>query len=479
LKNDKTIIQNKENNLPENKTVVFNPAEQGINENNDDSTVVNQKPDLAPLTEQVTSDENSSVHETLNSASLPYIGDTVRDRFVLESLLGIGGMGAVYRAIDKRKQEAEDENPYVAIKLLSEDFRRHPKAFISLQRETQKTQTLAHPNIVTVYDFDRDGDVVYMTMEQLNGKTLEEIIRENAGAALDKQQALSIIRGIATGLSYAHSKGIVHSDLKPGNIFVTTTGQVKVLDFGIARVVQENAVEDQFDAGELDALTPSYASIEMINRCEPDRRDDIYALGVIACELLGGAHPYKRLMATEALEQKLSPKLPSVGRLLKKVLHSAVELKIENRIESLDKWLKKLDFALSGYKKFLGALVLVICAVIGDVLFLDIAKEPEIALHDLTPELQVSFNEYLSEANTAMSFDDVNGALFYLDKAYKIHAHNDEVTDFIKRVLAKVESSIESKVVSAEEVKSVLSTLNEYEAFQNDKVQSRLKKLIP
>ncbi|MFT6267174.1 MAG: serine/threonine protein kinase [Oleiphilaceae bacterium] len=479
MKNDKTIIQNKENNYPEDKTVIFKPAEQAPIESNDDHTIVYQQSDLAPLVEPIQTSENRPVQEVLSGASLPYIGDTIRDRFVLESLLGIGGMGAVYRAIDKRKQEAKDENPYVAIKLLSEDFRRHPKAFISLQRETQKTQTLAHPNIITVYDFDRDGDVVYMTMEQLEGKTLEEIIRENAGAALDKQQAVSIIRGIATGLSYAHSKGIVHSDLKPGNIFVTKTGQVKVLDFGIARVVQENAVEDQFDAGELDALTPSYASIEMINRCEPDRRDDIYALGVIACELLGGAHPYKRLMATEALEQKLLPKLPGVGRLLKNVLNSAVELEIESRIESLDKWLKKLDFALSGYKKVFGVLVLVICAVIGGLLFLDIVREPEIALHDLTPAMQLSFNEYLNEANVAMSFDDVNGALFYLDKAYKIHSQNDEVTDFIKIMLVKVESSIESKNVSAEEVKEVLLTLNEYEAFQNDKIQSRLKKLIP
>ena len=196
MNNDKTVIQNKENNLPEDKTVVLNPTQQGLadsDENSDDKTRVLLKPDsvskLEPEPEQTILAEKGPVPVTSTGASLPYIGDMVRDRFVLESLLGIGGMGAVYRAIDKRKQEAEDENPYVAIKLLSEDFRRHPKAFISLQRETQKTQTLAHPNIVTVYDFDRDGDVVYMTMEQLDGKTLEEIIRENAGAAIDKPQA--------------------------------------------------------------------------------------------------------------------------------------------------------------------------------------------------------------------------------------------------------------------------------------------------
>ena len=296
MNNDKTNINHQQNNLADDKTVAVTSS-TSANTVLEDKTRIDTRNNLENPEHEGLIDENRDI-------KLPYIGDTVRDRFVLESLLGIGGMGAVYSALDKRKQEAEDENPYVAIKLLSEDFKRHPKAFISLQRETQKTQALAHPNIVTVYDFDRDGDVVYMTMEKLEGKTLEQIIKEHAFEPLSKNKALAIVRGIAEGLVYAHSKGIVHSDLKPGNIFVTKSNQVKILDFGIARIVQENAQDKTFDAGELSALTPSYASIEMINQSDPDRRDDIYALGVIACELLGDQHPYKRLMATEAFEQK-------------------------------------------------------------------------------------------------------------------------------------------------------------------------------
>ncbi|HKE93044.1 MAG TPA: hypothetical protein VKB34_01950, partial [Povalibacter sp.] len=92
-------------------------------------------------------------------------GSIIKKRFVLETLLGKGGMGLVFGAIDRRKEEAQDPNPRVALKVLNADFERHPQSFIALQREARKAQTLAHPNVVTVFDFDRDGETVYMTME--------------------------------------------------------------------------------------------------------------------------------------------------------------------------------------------------------------------------------------------------------------------------------------------------------------------------
>jgi len=98
------------------------------------------------------------------------IGDTINGRFVLEECLGFGGMGTVYKALDLRKLEASDRKPYIAIKVLNVQFRGHPKSLITLQREAKKAQALAHPNIVRVYDFDREGPVVYLTMEYLAGK---------------------------------------------------------------------------------------------------------------------------------------------------------------------------------------------------------------------------------------------------------------------------------------------------------------------
>src|SRR6185503_3958598 len=97
-------------------------------------------------------------------------GAVIKKRFVLEKVLGKGGMGLVFGAIDRRKEEARDPNPRVALKVLNADFQRHPQAFMALQREARKAQSLAHPNVVTVFDFDRDGDAVYMTMELLQGR---------------------------------------------------------------------------------------------------------------------------------------------------------------------------------------------------------------------------------------------------------------------------------------------------------------------
>src|SRR5262245_25675418 len=181
---------------------------------------------------------------------------------------------------------------------------------MALQREARKAQTLAHPNVVTVFDFDRDGEVVYMTMELLKGRSLESIVREGRGKGTDAETALPMIRGIAEGLAYAHRKGIVHSDLKPGNIFITEDGTPKILDFGIARAVPSSVTEenrDVFDAGSLGAYTEAYATSEMVAGIDPHPADDMYALGIIAYELITGFHPYQRHSAPNARKLGIKP----------------------------------------------------------------------------------------------------------------------------------------------------------------------------
>ena len=109
------------------------------------------------------------------------VGSTIRGRFKLEKLLGTGGMGKVYKALDLLKEEAKDRKPYVAVKLLNDNFRDHPEAFISLQREASRQQKLSHPNIATVYDFDRvggPGTAVYITMELMEGVEIKDYIRK-------------------------------------------------------------------------------------------------------------------------------------------------------------------------------------------------------------------------------------------------------------------------------------------------------------
>ncbi|MFW6094542.1 MAG: protein kinase domain-containing protein [Pseudomonadota bacterium] len=242
-----------------------------------------------------------------DSASAPRV---LKQRFVLDEKLGSGGMGTVFRAKDLRKVEAQDRNPYVAIKVLNNDFREHPEAFIALQREAAKSQALSHRNIVSIYDFDKDGDVPFIIMELLEGEELATLLRRYP-TGLPDDMAWSIIRCVCDALEHAHDAGLVHADFKPGNVFVAADHSAKILDFGIARAVQINQAaqgdETVFDPTRLAALTPPYASREMLEGADAEIRDDLYALGVVIYLILTGQHPYQRTPADEGARQGLRP----------------------------------------------------------------------------------------------------------------------------------------------------------------------------
>ena len=242
-------------------------------------------------------------------------GSVIKKRFVLAELIGRGGMGTVYRARDLRKVEAQDRNPYVAIKVLNEDFKQHPGALQALQREARKSQKLAHPNIVTVFDFDRDGANVYMVMELLEGEPLDRLIKRKKDEGLGAKDAVAVTRGICRALQYAHEQGITHADFKPANAFLTASGGIKVLDFGIARAANVKDRPDangatRFDPGTLGALTPTYAGCEVIEGQAPDPSDDIYAIACVTYELITGSHPFNRLSASQAEKAHMTPDRP-------------------------------------------------------------------------------------------------------------------------------------------------------------------------
>jgi len=270
----------------------------------------------------------------------------LKGRFLLEKVLGVGGMGVVYRAKDRLKVEAKDRDPYVAIKVLSEEFKSHPEAFIALQRESRKAQRIAHPNVVKVYDFDRDGDVVFMTMEYMEGRPLDQMIKQYHSTGLPRDDAWNILSGLCSAISHAHNENIVHSDFKPGNVFVTDSGIAKIFDFGIARAVASvdrvtGKVQDRtvFDAGTLGALTPAYASLEMLLGKTPDIRDDIYALGCITYEILTGDHPFNRIPADEAYNKNLKPRrITDISKRQWRAIEKALAFKREDRIESVEEF---------------------------------------------------------------------------------------------------------------------------------------------
>ena len=278
------------------------------------------------------------------------VGTILRDRFVIEEAVGEGGMGLVFRARDRRREEANDRNPFVAIKVLGEDFKTHPDALISLQREARRMQQLSHPNIASVYDFDRDGSHVYLVMELLEGESLDRILERHPNVGLPREQALKVIEGAGSALRHAHSRGLVHSDFKPANVFVTRSGEVKVIDFGIARIAKDathvgDAAMTLFDAGKLGAWTNAYASPEqMLDGATPDARDDVYALGLVAYEALAGMHPFGRKSAVEAKfrEMKVAP-VPVLSDRQNAVLASALHFDRDHRLADTMELVRSLN----------------------------------------------------------------------------------------------------------------------------------------
>lgn len=355
------------------------------------------------------------------------IGSVLIERYVLESIVAggdKGGMGVVYRALDRLDEEAQDRNPYKAVKVLNEEFKRHPESIISLHREARKTMTLAHPNILTVFGFERDrrqGDTVFMVMELLEGTPLNDLIRTHKDGGLPVDEAMKIIRGVARGLAFAHEKDFVHSDVKPSNAFYTRTGQVKVLDFGIARAARISdgggkAGEDaktKFDAATLGAFTPPYASPEQIEGEIPEKPDDVYALGVVAYELLTGKHPFeyeadgklKRADAKEARDRGMKPApISKIHRTQWRTIQRALAFTRAQRPQDGTEFLDGLEIKRMpvGVIVSSAVAVLILLAAIGFLLpgFLERQKVQSITERIVVPATAVAALDDLRKANS-------------------------------------------------------------------------------
>ncbi len=270
-------------------------------------------------------------------------GDILRDRFVIERLLGEGGQGQVFLALDR---EAEATVPHVAIKILGKSFKDHPDALKALRREATQSRQLNHPNIVSVYDFDRDGDHAFLVMEYMRGNSLDVYIQRNPdGAPL--ADVWEIVKACSDGLGYLHEKNVIHADFKPGNVFITDSGDIKVLDLGIARITEQTVVGDgtvPFNPDTLGALTPQYASCEMFAGLTPIAQDDLFALGCVTYELLSGTHPFARKTAIQARSEKLEPERPEGLKTRQwRALNAALAHDRDNRPSSAAEFLAELN----------------------------------------------------------------------------------------------------------------------------------------
>ncbi len=187
------------------------------------------------------------------------VGSVLRDQFLLQRQVVGGGKGVVYRALDQRLANAEDGDAHVAIKVLPSELSGNDRALRALQQEVAKGRCLAHPNIVRCIDLDREDDLYFIVMEWLEGKSLASILDESGSKKIDLKTTLDIIRQVSLALDYAHKRGVVHGDVNPDNVRITPDGEVKLFDFGVARVLQkEQDAQPDFDARELGAKSPEY-----------------------------------------------------------------------------------------------------------------------------------------------------------------------------------------------------------------------------
>ena len=228
--------------------------------------------------------------------SQSFVGRQIGSYHVL-SLLGAGAMGEVYRARDDRLGRE------VAVKILPAAFSRDEDRLRRFQQEARAAGKINHPNIVAVYDVgDHDGSP-YLVYELLEGETLR---RRMGSHTVPARRAVEYGAQIAHGLAAAHDKGIVHRDLKPDNVFVTQDGLVKVLDFGLAKLIVEvpseesTALVDGTQAGVV-LGTPSYMSPEQVRGAPADHRSDLFSLGAILYEMLSGRHPFRRSTTPETM----------------------------------------------------------------------------------------------------------------------------------------------------------------------------------
>jgi serine/threonine-protein kinase len=219
----------------------------------------------------------------------------IADRYRLEGRLGFGGMSTVHLAVDQRLERR------VAVKLLAEHLAEDP-AFVSrFQREAQAAARLVHPNIVQVFDSGQDSATgqYFIVMEYIEGRSCAEILRDESW--VEVADAVSIIGQACEGLNYAHRHGVVHRDVKPGNLLRSGEGEVKLADFGIAKATEQSSITQ---VGSV-LGTAAYLAPEQARGEEAGPSADLYALGVVAYQLISGRLPYDATSLTElALKQQ-------------------------------------------------------------------------------------------------------------------------------------------------------------------------------
>jgi len=249
----------------------------------------------------------------------------VNDRYEIGKRIGRGGMAEIFQARDILLDRP------VAMKVLFPEFATDPAFVERFRREAQAAANLNHPNIVAVYDWGKVNNTYYIAMEYVNGRTLADILKQSG--TLTPMQVCDVMSEVASALISAHQNGVIHRDIKPGNILVSTTGQIKVADFGIARALGAGVEQGLTQTGAVMG-TATYFSPEQAQGVSTDQRSDIYSLGVVMYEMLSGVPPftgenavaiaYKQVHERAMpLDQRLTSAPPEVAAIVAKCMEKS------------------------------------------------------------------------------------------------------------------------------------------------------------
>src|SRR3972149_638759 len=224
---------------------------------------------------------NTSINSK-NPMSTNPIGQTLLHQYGVDAFIAPRGMGAVYRVWDLKR------NVPLAMKVLHAELAEDPSVFKRFQREARALQKLAHPNIVPFYGLFQAQDIAFLLERFVDGPTLKDILRQRQGKPLPIEETLAYLKALSAAIGYAHANGVVHCDIKPGNVMIDPGGNVYLTDFGIARHTESITTSTVGAAG-----TPAYMAPEQIRGEQVTPATDVYALGVLLYEMLTGQRPFR------------------------------------------------------------------------------------------------------------------------------------------------------------------------------------------
>ncbi len=271
---------------------------------------------------------------------------TTIGRYEIVAELGRGGMGVVYKAWEESLQR------FVAIKMLGDQLINDENLVARFLREARSVADLNHPNLVQVFAVDTHEGRPYFVMEFVEGESLKELIRTSE--RIHPKRALTLVKEVATGLSAAHDKGVVHRDIKPDNIMLTKHGGVKVVDFGIARVDDQAT---KLTATGMAIGTPSYFSPEVCKGLGVDKRTDIFSMGIVFFEMLTGETPFSADSPLDLMNKVVKEEVPDVSVLnpeieenVGMILYHMLEKKQEDRYQDFREVIADIDAHNAGQK---------------------------------------------------------------------------------------------------------------------------------